>query len=92
MPLVKPVHLCTETTSSLCRYVEQAICVKYLCTEANKQHMNLGTETTHGHNLYITENSHITVDIEQQIRAKLLDHDEGSEDEDLDNVTPISGA
>jgi|TARA_B110000483_G_scaffold216663_1_gene268353 recombination protein RecA len=41
---------------------------------------------------YITENSHIAVDIEQQIRAKLLDHDEGSEDEDLDNVTPISGA
>jgi recombination protein RecA len=41
---------------------------------------------------YITENSHIAVDIEQQIRAKLLDHDEGPEDEDLDNVTPISGA
>ena len=41
---------------------------------------------------YITENSHIAVDIEQQIRAKLLDHDEGSEDEDMDNVTPISGA
>jgi recombination protein RecA len=41
---------------------------------------------------YITEHSHIAVDIEQQIRAKLLDHDEGSENEDLDNVTPISGA
>ena len=40
---------------------------------------------------YITENSHIAVDIEQQIRAKLLDHDEDSEDEDLGNVTPISG-
>ena len=41
---------------------------------------------------YITENSHIAVDIEQQIRAKLLDQNEGCADEDLDNVTPISGA
>jgi recombination protein RecA len=40
---------------------------------------------------YITENAHIAEDIESQIREKLLNQTESSE-EDLDNVTPISGA
>ena len=40
---------------------------------------------------YITENSHIAIEIEQLIRAKLLAHDEDAEDEGLGNVTPISG-
>lgn len=42
---------------------------------------------------YLSENPHLAVEIEQLVRAKLLNHGEPSEDEEEleDNVTPISG-
>ena len=42
---------------------------------------------------FLTENQHLTDDIERQIRAKLLDDQSEITDEDeMDNVTPIGGA
>jgi recombination protein RecA len=42
---------------------------------------------------YLSENAHLAVEIEGLVRAKLLNHDEPSEDDGEldDNVTPISG-
>jgi len=40
---------------------------------------------------YLAENPHIAVEIEQQIRVKLLGDSMDEEDSVEDNVTPISG-
>jgi recombination protein RecA len=41
---------------------------------------------------YLAEHSHLAEEIEQQVRAKLLDQEVPESDEDVDNVTPITGS
>jgi recombination protein RecA len=38
---------------------------------------------------FLSQNAHLAEDIENQIRARLLETEESDDDEDLDNVTPI---
>ena len=41
---------------------------------------------------FLSQNQHLADDIERQIRAKLLDDESSEDDEEPDNVTPISSA
>ena len=41
---------------------------------------------------FLSENQHLAEDIERQIRAKLLDEEAGDQEDEPDNVTPITGS